>query len=236
MTRQYEAPVTGDDGSERHPAFGVARISRIHATPGQVLFQSDLRHSEYIEVTLSEAARKRDLKHDWVHAERVLARFCMSMSQFASFVASGGTEGVPVTISYDHGDRPGLLPASRLALTSAEVRAAAGKAFQDIQAAEAAYEQALAEKAPAAVRNRLLRTLRSTIANAAPNVDYASRQLAEHAENVVEKSRADIEAMISAAQAGRTAVESSLLAIPSPVPPLDEAERGQAPGNQEAGS
>ena len=123
MPKQYEAPVTGDDGYERHPAFGIARISRIHATPGQVLFQSDLRHSEYIEVTLSEAARKRDLKHDWVHAEHVLAKFAMSMSQFASLVASGGTEGVPVTIDYDHGDRPGLLPESRLALTSAEVPA-----------------------------------------------------------------------------------------------------------------
>jgi hypothetical protein len=214
MTKQYQAPVTGEDGSEHHPAFGLVRFSRIHAAPGQVLFQSDLRHSEYIEITLSEASRKRDLKHDRVHTERVLAKFCMSMSQFASFVASGGTEGVPVTISYDHGDRPGLLPESRLALTSAEVRAAAGKAFQDIQAAEAAYEQALAEKASAAVRNQLLRTLRSAIANAAPNVDYASRQLAEHAEDVVEKSRADIEAMISAAQDRQAAAESILVIQP----------------------
>lgn len=214
MPRQYEAPVTGDDGYERHPAFGIARISRIHATPGQMLFQSDLRHSEYIEVTLSEATRKRDLKHDWVHAERVLVKFAMSMSQFASLVASSGTEGVPVTIDYDHGGRPGLLPESRLALTSAEVRAAAEEAFQDIQAAEAAYEQALAGKAPAAVRNKLLGTLRAAIANAAPNVDHASRQLAEHAEDVVEKSRADIEAMVTAAQDRNAVIEgSSLLAI-----------------------
>jgi hypothetical protein len=234
MTRQYEAPVTGEDGSERHPAFGIASISRIHATPGQVLFQSDLRHSEYIEITLSEASRKRDLKHDWVHPERVLAKFCMSMSQFASFVASAGTEGIPVTISYDHGDRPGLLPESRLALTSAEVRAAAEKAFRDIQAAEAAYEQALAEKAPAAVRNQLLRTLRSAIANAAPNVVYASRQLAEHAEDVVEKSRADIEAMISAAQAGKTAIDGGFLAIQSPVHTQEPDRQPEQPEQETA--
>ena len=52
------------------------------------------------------------------------------------------------------------------------------------------------------------------IANAVPNVDYAARQLAEHAENVVEKSRADIEAMVTAAQDRNAVIESSsLLAI-----------------------
>lgn len=219
MPKQYAAPVTGDDGFARHPAFGMARVSRINATPGQVLFQSDLRHGEYIEITLSEAARRRDLKRDWLHPERVLVKFCLSLSQFASLVASVGTEGIPVTISYDHGDRPGLLPESRLALTSTEVRAAADQAFQDIQAAEAAYEQALSEKAPAAVRSQLLRNLRSAIANAAPNVAYAAAQLAEHAENVVEKSRADIEAMVAASRDARAVTESDPLpAIQPPAP------------------
>jgi hypothetical protein len=200
MPKQREDYVTDDDGTERHPAFGMARVGRISSTPGEVLFGSDVRHGEYIQVTLSEASRKRNLKHDRVHAERVLVKFDMSMSQFASFVSGGGTEGVPVTINYDHGTRPGLNPESRLALTTGEVQAAAHAAFGDIEAAEAAYEKALADKAPAAVRNRALADLRTAIRNAVPNVDFAARQLTEHAENVVEKSRADIEAMVAAAQ------------------------------------
>jgi hypothetical protein len=200
MPKQYEDYVTGADGFDRHPAFGMARINRITATPGAALFQSDIRHGEYIEITLAEAERKRDLKHDWVHARRTLVKFAMSMSQFASFVSSGGTEGIPVTIEYDHGDRPGLNLESRLALTTAEVRKAAREAFEDIKAAQKAYQQALADKAPAAVRNAALRDVEIAIANAEPNVDYASKQLTEHAEKVVEKSRADIEAMVAAAQ------------------------------------
>jgi hypothetical protein len=206
MPRQREDYVTDDDGTERHPAFGMARVSRVHSAPGEVLFQSDVRHGEYIEVTLSEASRSRDLKHDWVHPGRVLVKFAMSMSQFASFVSSAGTEGVPATIHYDHGDRPGLNPESRLALTASEVQAAAHTAFADIQAAQEAYEAALESKAPAAERKQALASLRAAIRNAAPNVDYAARRLTEHAEKVVEKSRADIEAMAAAAQGRQPAI------------------------------
>lgn len=198
--KSTENPVTGEDGSEHHPAFGMARVGRIMSTPGQVLFQSDIRHGEYIEITVSEASRRRDLKHDWVHPEQVLIKFCLSIAQFASFIASSSTEGVPVTIGYDHGDRPGLPAGSRLALTSTEVHAAAHEAFRHIQEAEAAYEEALTGKAPAAERKRLLANLRAAIRGAVPNVDYAADQLTRHAEEVVEKSRADIEAMAAAAR------------------------------------
>lgn len=200
MPKQREDHTTDEEGWERHPAFGMARVSRVHAAPGEVLFQSDVRHGEYVEVTVSEAARKRDLKHDWVHPECVLVKFSMSMSQFASFVASGGTEGVPVTLGWVGGDRPGLRPASRLALTTAQVRAAAHDAYAGIEAAEAAYEKGLEDKVPAAERKRLLGNLRAAVKNAESNVEYAARKLTEHAEDVVEKSRADIEAMIAGAQ------------------------------------
>lgn len=208
MPKDREDPVTDDDGDERHPAFGVIGVHRIHASPGEVLFQSDLRHPEYIRLTVREAARKRDLKHDWVHPEKMVCEVSMSMAQFASFVASGGTEGVPCTIEFtgsgahEPGKRPGLNPAPRLQITSDEVRAAATESYKNIQEAFKAYEETLADsgKGSAAARRAALRTLQSAIANATPNVAHASTVLAEHAEAVVEKSRADIEAMVRRAQ------------------------------------
>jgi hypothetical protein len=196
MPKQREDYTTDEEGWEHHPAFGLARIGRIHSTPGEVLFQSSVRHGEYIEITIYEAARK----HDWVHPGRVLVQFALSMSQFASFIASGGTEGVPVTLGWVNGDRPGLNPESRLALTTAEVRNAAREAYADIEEAEAAYEKGLEDKVGAAERRQLLRNLRAAIENAESNVEYAAKKLTEHAETVVETSRADIEAMVAAAQ------------------------------------
>jgi hypothetical protein len=49
---------------------------------------------------------------------------------------------------------------------------------------------------PAAERKRLLANLHSAVANATSNVAYAAKKLDEHAEAVVEQSRADIETMV----------------------------------------
>jgi hypothetical protein len=205
MPKERIDPVTDQGGDEHHPAFGLISVHRIQATPGEVLFQSDVRHQEYVRVEVSEATRKRDLSHDWVHPGKKLLEISMSMTQFASFVASGGTSGVPVTIdfvgtgSYRAGHRPGLSPGSRLAQTTEEVRAAAAQAYGGIAKAFKDYEQVLkyAGAGAAAMRRNALRDLQASITNAAPNVTYAARRLDEHAEAVVEKSRADIEAMVT---------------------------------------
>jgi len=211
--KQRTRPETGPDGTESHPAFGMISIHRVSATPGEILFQSDVRHREFIRLEVHEAARKRDLKHDWVHPDRMILQVGLSMAQFASFVASSGTTGVPCTIEFagsgtrEPGHRPGLHPAPRLAVTAGEVRASAETAYSGIREALGKYEQALEDKAPAAARREALRNLRASVANAAPDVTYAARRLDEHAEEVIEKSRADIEAMVQrmTGQAGITA-------------------------------
>jgi hypothetical protein len=196
-------PVTQDEeGNEHHPAFGLATIHRITSNPGGVMFQSDIRHREYIMLTVSEATRTRDVKHDWVHATRVVCQVSMSMAQFASMVASGGQgDGVPVTIERTElGDRPGMVLEPRLAKTTQEVRKAADEAFQDVMQAFSTYSEALDRKAGAVERRNLLRNLKAAISNAGPNVEYAGKKLAEHAEAVVENSRADIEAMAASSK------------------------------------
>lgn len=206
MPKQYEDYTTDADGDESHPAFGAVSLHRISSNPGAVLFQSDVRHPEYMRIAVHEATRKRDLSHDWVHPERMVCEISLSMAQFASFVASTGQgSGVPCTIEWtgtgtqEAGGRPGLIPAPRLSLTHDEVRAAADKAFERIKEAEAELQEAMTAKppVPAAERKRLLANLHYAIENATPNVAYAARKLDEHAEAVVEQSRADIETMVT---------------------------------------
>ena len=209
MPKQYEDFTTDGDGDERHPAFGLVSLHRISSRPGAVLFQSDTRHPEYMQITVNEATRARSLHHDWVRRGRMVCQISLSAAQFASFVASTGQgDGVPCTIawtgsgSYEAGNRPELYLESRLAQTTNEVRAAADEAFSEIKRAETAYWAAIDSKPPlpAAERKRLRASLQAAIRNAAPNVEYAAEKLDEHAEAVVEQSRADIEAMVVSAQ------------------------------------
>jgi len=171
---------------------------RIRATPGVVLFDSDIKHGEYIEVTLTRATRKRDIKHDWIHPGTVLFKAELSLAQFASFVSSTDTSGVPATIGYTEGTGliPGIPYAPRLAVSMNDAKGAASEAFSHILEAFQTYEAALATKAPARERNAALRNLKAAIANAPANVDYAGKQLVKLAEDVVTKARADIEAMV----------------------------------------
>ena len=94
-----------------------------------------------------------------------------------------------------------------------EVHAAADTAFSGIRKAQEALE-ALDPKASAAVRRQAMRNLKAAIANAPANVEYAGEMLAKHAETVVQKSRADIEAMViqHAHQLGLTSGESEQVA------------------------
>ena len=193
------APTVDEYGYEVHPAFALVGAYRGSSHPGAVLFDSDILHNTTIRIRISAAARKRDLHHDWISGKDELIEVELSEAQWASFVSSMNVgDGVPCTLRHVNHVPVAELPHDpRLAYSMEETRQAARAAFEGIQAAMAAYD-ALDAKAPAKERKEALSTLRAVIRNAVPNVDYAGKTLVEHAENVVTKARADIEAFVVA--------------------------------------
>lgn len=189
-------PTADENGTERHPAFGVLGASRVsQSPPGAVLFDSDIRHQHYVVVRLHQAQRTRDLHRDHVMADRHVVEVAMSEAQWASFVSSMNTgDGVPVTITAradaDGYHVPGLPYDSRLKATADEVATAAADATRAIADAFGVYET------HKTAGN--LRALKYAISNAPSNMRFAADSLTEHAENVVQKARADLEAMVTA--------------------------------------
>lgn len=176
---------------DTHPAWVLIGASRVSAgPPGKALFDSDIRHQHYVVVQLSECARERDLNHDWIHGRNRIIEVAMSEAQWASFVSSMNVgNGVPATLQFREGvELPPVPYEPRLAESMDEVREAASRAQGEVQEAFAAYE----EKKNA----ENLRTLKYAIANLAANISFAAESLSEHAENVVQKARADIEGFV----------------------------------------
>ena len=205
MTREIATPTIDEHEDEVHPAFGMIGASRGSTSrPGATLFDSDIQHAHTVTIRLATGSRKRDLNHDWIHRKEEFVEVEMSEAQWASFVSSmnSGT-GVPCTIRRRERDWdiPGLPYEPRLAESMEEVRAAGDKALAEIRAA---FE--VAQEKPTKAN---MRTLQAMIENATPNMEFAARSLSEHAENVVQKSRADLEAMVSAKaqQLGLTAAD-----------------------------
>ena len=198
-----------DNDFETHPSFAMARVNTVHGNPGAVLFDSDLRHSRYVILSISTAERKRDLNHDYIHARKELIEVSMSQAQWGALVSSFGTEGVPCTISRQNGhlvEAPEFAP--RLAESMAEVRSAADDATQEIAEAFAEFQKAFESGEGKKVLREKLGTLSARINNAPKNMEYAAESLTKHAENVVTKARADIEAMVAAAAAAQQGIEA----------------------------
>lgn len=192
-TTRDVAEVTQDEhGDDTHPAFGMIGASRVSSTPGAALFDSDVVHQHYVVLKIDRAVRKRDLNHDWIHSGGFgkIVEVAMSEAQWASLISSMNTAGVACTLRRTEvdGRLPDLEFESRLAVSHAETREAAHRAFDAIKEARDAYEQ---HKTAANLRN-----LHFAIENAPANVDFAAKSLTKHAENVVQKSRADLEAMV----------------------------------------
>ena len=176
---------------ETHPAWALIGVHRVSSTPGKALFDSDIRHQHYIVIHLEEAERKRDLHRDWIMGSRRrrIVEVAMSEAQWASFVSSINTSGVPATILEREGvDVPEVPYEPRLRESMDEVRDAARRSQEKVLEAFRAYEE------HKTAGN--LRSLRAAIENLPSNLAYAAESLNEHVENVVQRARADIEAFV----------------------------------------
>jgi hypothetical protein len=194
--RKVSEPTQDEYGYDIHPAFGLIQAHRISSAPGAVLFDSDIRHEYFMRVTIFEAHRKRDHHHDRSHTGRVLMEVDMSEAQWASFVSSPNTYGVPCTITARSDDYfvDSLPFQPRLQESMREVHGAAEQAFAKIKEARDAYEAL--PNTPAKPKKEALSTLHWAIEHATSNVDFAAKSLGEHVENVVQRARNDIETMM----------------------------------------
>ena len=193
MSREIVNPTTDESGDEQHPAWVLVGASRVSSTPGAVLFGSDILHQHYVVVRVVRATRQRDLNRDWKRGRGQIVEFSMSEAQWASFVSSMNVgQGVPATLEWDatldDPQVPGMPYAPRLQVSMDEVHTAALEAQAGVLVAFQAYSE------KKTVGN--LRTLQARIENMAPNIDFAAKSLSEHAENVVQRARADIEAFV----------------------------------------
>lgn len=192
MKREIVPPKLNERDDEVHRAFGMIGASRVqNSHPGATLFDSDIQHQHTVIVKIATASRTRNLNRDWLHREKEFVEVELSESQWASFVSSmnSGT-GVPCTIRHREDDYlvPGLPYEPRLGESMDEVRTAGDRAIAKIREA---FEVAAEKPTKANMQH-----LRAMIDNAPTNMHFAAVSLSEHAENVVQRARADIEAMV----------------------------------------
>jgi hypothetical protein len=226
MAREVEEPTIvkrdekwGDEWA--HPAWAMIGASRVSGGDA-VLFDSDIRHNHYVVVRLRGATRRRSLHRDSLFAESraPIVEVAMSEAQWASFVSSMNVgDGVACTLRYREGQSiPGLPYESRLKESVDEVRGAADKALERVREAFAKVEEK--------PNKGNIRALRFAIEGMPNNMAFAAESLTEHTENVVQKARADIEAMV-VSKAQQLGLEPGDLGVDRPALAAGDHETGE---------
>lgn len=200
MSRETTEIVIDEYGDESHESWIRVTASKISST-GTRLFDSEITHSRFVRVSVHRCTRKRDLNRDWLHNTKLLCEFDMSEAQWGAFVSSfGDGGGVPATLTWLNGHVPSAPFESRLDESHREVREAADRSLEEIQAAYNDLVIAFNENhGKKAVRERIA-SLGARIGHAPSNMEFAAKSLTEHVENVVTKAKADIEGMVLEAE------------------------------------
>lgn len=98
-----------DDEKIEHPAFGMARFSRVSGNAD--LFGSAVKHQHFISLVIMRGSYRHDLAQDWYAGGQELIEVYLSASQFAEMLTCMNVgSGVPCTIRHINCVAQGPLP------------------------------------------------------------------------------------------------------------------------------
>lgn len=89
--------------SERHDSYGMLSIVRCSGG-SRSLFGSNIKHNNTILLRINKATVDTSLNKDWYNKKENIIEIEMSQLQYAEFLSSINSEGVPVTITKLNGN------------------------------------------------------------------------------------------------------------------------------------
>lgn len=193
-------PFAGDTRSSE-PFMGVMKVARCqgHAT----LFDSDVDHMHFIEVTICEADTTRHLSNNWIHDGKQIVSVWMSEIQWAHFLSSmnqGG--GSPVTLKHVLGKRiePPQPPAPEADTFRQEVKETVQDSLQALKALLAKLTDATIPKAKTPTKgdlNEMLSLLQKALREFESNVPFVAEQFTEHVESELAEAKTEFEGYVT---------------------------------------
>lgn len=178
-----------------HPGYGTICISR---GSGQVdLFDSDVGHQHFINLTINRAVRYDDGRHQFIHAKDQLIEVRMSEHQFARAITSLNMgSGAPCTLEWFDGKR---LPDVEKEDRRDAARAAFSETIKDedehlTKMAKELDEMRKQKKRPTlAQMDEMIQQLKWCSGRLKSNMEHNLTCFEEHMENVVQEAKAELE-------------------------------------------
>ena len=163
------------------------------------LFGTEIETANPVKLSISHAEESRDLSRNWYHARKEIIDIEMSPVQWAEFLVSGNTSGVPCTIKYLNGMK---MSDPKTSTIKEDYNKETEEAFDNFEKAFNKVAKTLKEqidtKKPmgkAALEN-LLNEVEILRTNTVSNVNFVKHSFKEDMDKIVTKAKAEFNAYV----------------------------------------
>lgn len=175
--------------------YGMISVHRTNST-GTHLVGSDIEHQQFITLKISTANYERNLKNDWFFPDRNLIEISMSLSQWAEFISSPNTSGVPCTLERIQGkclfEDEEVPFVDKIKLHDDEYKRHWANNVKELKTLIANLSDSFENKESRKTQRELIRQLEILIKNFIPNEKFAINEFEEHIEKRVNQAKTEI--------------------------------------------
>lgn len=212
--------------TERHPSFGMISVSKVSGRMDR-LFGTSISAMHWVELEITGAEVQHALNRQWFFDRDMIVRVAMSEAQWATFVSSFNTSGVPCTIRRKAGE--GLIeePPPHM-LKKEDFKADFEKRCEEVGSLLTAAERLLSElQKSASVKKSDIAKLVGLIGRAhteiRSNMPFVQTSFQENIESLVEEAKVEVHAHMNAVvrdlglralALGQKVEEGPILALP----------------------
>lgn len=183
--------MSDDDKTRTEDYMGMISWSKSYNASPRNLFGTEIKTDNPITLRISKAEETRNLSRDWYHPLGQIVEIEMSPIQWAEFLTSGNTSGVPCTIRYIGGQR---MPNPKETEIFNDYNEEVEEHFDKFKEIEDVVKSAIDSKKPMGLKD--LNSLLCKIHNAISNVDFVKDSFKEDMNIIVGKAKIEFNAYV----------------------------------------
>lgn len=168
--------------------MGMISWSRMSGS-ARPMFGTEIKTANPIKLEISHAEECRDLSKNWYFPRKQIVEIELSPIQWAEFLTSGNTSGVPCTIKYVNGER---MSEPKNTEIFNDYNEEVEEDFNKFKEIEDIVKGAIDSKKPMGMKD--LSSLLNKIHNAMANVDFVKDSFKEDMNEIVTKAKAEFNA------------------------------------------
>lgn len=171
--------------------MGMISWSKSYNASPRNLFGTEIKTDNPITLRINKAEETRDLSRNWYHSLGRIVEIEMSPIQWAEFLTSSNTSGVPCTIRYIGGQRMSDPKETEI---FNDYNEEVEKHFEEFKEIENVVKSAIDSKKPMGLKD--LNSLLCKIHNVMSNVDFVKDSFKEDMNSIVSKTKAEFNAYV----------------------------------------